>query len=220
MTAEEKRLFDADDSGGFIDRQLVDTQYVSKLAARYLVPIVGDPKKVVPVNGAITATIRGCWRINAIKHKGGANERMDHRHHAEDALIVALADRSLVKRIADKTRQSQEANRLYDAKLVFPDRPAWAGDAQIAAAMDKINVSFRQDHNNNGKFYEDTAYRLLPDHATEGNAVVRRSITALKENEVAQVRDAAVRTAIQNFLEQPHIKAISKWPDRLAELVK
>ena len=224
MTTAERQRYDADKNGAFIDRQLVDTQYISRMAARYLVPLVGEPARVVPVNGHITGMIRARWNINALKNKGEATERSDHRHHAEDALIVALADRALIKRIADATRAQQEADADFQARLKFPERPAWATDAEIFRAASGINVSFRQNHQRQGKFYQETAYGLLkkddPLYKEGYNAVVRRSLLALKESEVKQIRDTKVRAAIYAFLNKPEICAVSKWEDKLARLYK
>lgn len=222
MTPAERRRYDADMSGSFIDRQLVDTQYTSRIAARYLVPVVGEPARVVPVNGHMTNLIRNKWGINAYKAKGEAAERQDHRHHSEDALIVALADRSLVKRIADETRAQQEGRKDYQARLKFPERPAWATDERIKEVAERINVSFRSNHSREAKLYQETAYGLLPKDdrwAKQGfNGVVRRSVGALKDKEVPLIRDDAVRKAIENFLRQPDIVALKKWEDKLARL--
>ncbi len=224
MTASERKQYDADSSGAFIDRQLVDTQYISRIAARYLVPVVGAPSRVIPVNGHVTNLIRNKWHINAVKAKGKENERQDHRHHAEDALIVALADRGLIKRIADETRIQQKGRKDYRAKLRFPERPAWVTDERIKEVADRINVSFRQDHSREAKLYQETAYGLLPEGDRwwkKGyNAVMRRSITSLKESEINQIRDDAVRKAVVDFLYRPEVQSIKKWEDRLALLAR
>lgn len=224
MTTAERQRYNADKNGAFIDRQLVDTQYIARMAARYLVPLVGEPARVVPVNGHVTGMIRTRWKINALKDKGGPAERSDHRHHAEDALIVALADRALIKRVADATRTQQEANADYQARLKFPERPAWATDAEIFRVASCINVSFRQNHQRQGKFYQETAYGLLkkddPLYKEGYNAVVRRELMKLKESEVKQIRDAKVRAAIYASLNRPEICAVAKWEDKLARLYK
>ena len=224
MTAAERKRYDADTSGAFIDRQLVDTQYTSRIAARYLVPVVGEPARVVPVNGHVTNLIRNKWRINAIKGKGTDRERQDHRHHAEDALIVAMAGRGLVKRIADETRLEQEGRKEYAAKLHFPERPAWMTDIRIKEVADRINVSFRQDHSREARLYQETAYGILTNGdrwQKEGfNGVVRRPITSLKDSEVSQIRDDAVRAAVADFLDLPEVEAVKKWEDKLALLAR
>lgn len=225
MTAAERRAFDADKSGAFIDRQLVDTRYASRLAARYLVPVVGDPARVIPVNGHVTNMLRHRWDINLYKDKGGESEREDNRHHAEDALLVALASRSLVKRVADETRLKQEGRGEFKARLCFPERPAWITDEQIRAVADRINVSYRPDHSREARFFAETAYGFVgkddPWRKESGfNLVVRRNVLALKEKELAQIRDRAVREAVVDFLESPEIKALKKWEDRLARLAQ
>ena len=225
MSHEERKEYDADNSGGFIARQLVDTKYISRIAARYLVPVVGEPSRVIPVNGHITNRIRQKWNINALKAKGEDTERQDHRHHAEDALIVALASKGLLKSIADETRAKQEERKDYRAKLKFPQRPQWVTDAKIKEVADRINVSFRENHSREAKLYTETAYGILPPDDPWAkqhgfNAVVRRAIVALKENEKAQIRDDTVRLAIDDFLKQPEIKAISKWADKMAKLAQ
>lgn len=224
MTSAEREQYDADKSGGFIDRQLVDTQYIARTAARYLVPVVGEPSRVVPVNGHVTNLIRNKWKINAIKDKGGKAERQDHRHHAEDALIVALADRRLIKRIADETRTRQRGRDDYRAKLRFPERPAWMTDATIKEVSDRICVSFRENHSREGKLYQETAYGLLAEGdpwRKEGyNVVMRRPIQTLKSTEVSQIRDGAVRRAVVDFLYRPEVEALKKWDDKLALLAR
>ena len=224
MTSEERRMYDADAGGAFIDRQLVDTQYVSRIAARYLAPVVGEPSKVVPINGHVTNLIRNKWQVNAIKGKGTNTERQDHRHHAEDALLVALASRGLIKRIADRTREEQEGRKDYEAKLRFPQRPSWVTNARIKEVADKINVSFRQDHSRESKLYQETAYGLLGKddrwHKQGFHGVVRRPITSLKDNEVNLIRDDAVRSAVADFLDLPDVKTLKKWEDKLALLAR
>lgn len=222
MTTEEKRHYDVDKNGAFIDRQLVDTQYTSRVAARYLVPLVGEPARVVPVNGHVTNMIRGKWDINIYKAKGDSRERLDIRHHAEDALIVALADRRLIKRIADATRAEQDNRQDYKAKILFPQRPAWLSEKQIKDVAEQINVSYRPDHSRQKKLHQETAYGFLPPDdpwAQCGyNAVARCSIKALKESDVKRIRDESLQTAIQEFLNSPEIAALKKWEDRRAKL--
>ena len=224
MTLEERRQYGADSSGAFIDRQLVDTQYISRIAARYLAPVVGEPARVVPVNGHVTNLIRNKWGINLYKAKGEASERQDHRHHAEDALIVGLADRSLIKRIADETRAQQESRGDFRARLKFPLRPSWATDERIREVAERIHVSFRPDHSREAKLYQETAYGILPPGdpwAKQGyNAVTRRPVHALKESEIKQIRDGGVRKAIEDFLERPEVKELKKWEDKLARLAR
>ncbi len=228
LTPAEKEKFDADREGGFIDRQLVDTQYISKTAARYLATLVGRDN-VVPVNGRMTAILRRQWKLEESKAKGTDQERDDHRHHAIDALVVAMTNRAMIKSITAYTKKKQDLRGESKARLYVPQL-----DGKIRSQMqdiyDDINVSYKPDHRLNGKFYEETAYGFLPNDAPERvegyNAVVRRKLTALKaaskrkKSEVEAIRNPQVRNAIIEALDTAQVKSKGKWEDKLAFLAK
>ena len=119
----------------FIQRDLRDTQYISRKALELLGDIV---KSVVATSGEITARLREDWglvdvlkELNWDKYdKSGMTEyytdsdgrritrikdwtkRNDHRHHALDALTVAFTKRSIIQYLntlnAKNTEQQQE----------------------------------------------------------------------------------------------------------------
>ena len=104
---------------GFIDRQLHDNAYLSKMALRYLRAVVEKDTNVWSVTGGMTKLLRDKWDIDSIlKRKIGDKEiahfglkdeqigtykknRYDHRHHALDACVIALIDRSMVQKISN-----------------------------------------------------------------------------------------------------------------------
>lgn len=81
----------------FTQRQLSDTRYVCLAAKKYL-ETLGIPVWVT--NGGATGILRYQWGLNGViparmlkdpsKVKPGEKHRYDHRHHAVDALVVAL----------------------------------------------------------------------------------------------------------------------------------
>lgn len=223
MPDAEKQQYAVEKDGAFIDRQLVDTQYISRIAARYLVPVVGEPSRIVPVNGKITGLLRNKWNMDSCKRKGQPGERQDHRHHAVDALVVALTDRAMIKRIADETREKQAARNKSEAKLYVP-RPKWLTQETINKAVEAIYVSFRPDHSHESRLYAETAYGLLPADSPlrkEGyHGVVRRNLKQLKETEVEQIRDPDIQAAFYNFLHRPEIMSIKKWEDKLKIVIQ
>ncbi len=236
MTAEEKKKFELDKDqdfkeGAFIDRQLVDTQYICKIARKYLVPVVGAEKRVVPVKGAVVSMVRGKWGFDKIKAKGTADERKDHRHHAVDALVVGLTDRWLLQNIATEKKKAAHADK--PAKLYIP-YPKWLDKRHIETMLDTIVISHKQDHSHEGRFFEETAYGILKDtdphkkvmkkgkpvikggKPEEYHGVCRRAIAALKESEVECIRDPLLREAIGTYLYSKE----GRWEDRLAYLAK
>ncbi len=133
-----KNLLAEEIPDGFIQRQLNDTRYISKFAKNILGNIVREeneveatPKRLIPVNGAITSRLKQDWglndkwneliaprferlnemtnskdfgywdnKINAFRTQvpdsissGFSKKRIDRRHHALDALVIACCGR-------------------------------------------------------------------------------------------------------------------------------
>ncbi|WP_186755506.1 type II CRISPR RNA-guided endonuclease Cas9 [Echinicola salinicaeni] len=134
-----KNLLSEDIPEGFINRQLNDSRYISKLVKGLLSNIVREnnekeatSKNLIPVNGAITSKLKNDWglndkwnelitprfqRLNELTKsknfgfwdkdinayriqvpdeisKGFNKKRIDHRHHALDALVTACTTRN------------------------------------------------------------------------------------------------------------------------------
>src|SRR3546814_1501552 len=106
--------------GGFIARQLTDTQYLARMARTYLSSLYperpsdrlpGDGVKgVYVVPGRMTAMLRRLWGLNEIlpdhnyvehPHSGPPKNRLDHRHHAIHAAVVGATPRNLPYHISN-----------------------------------------------------------------------------------------------------------------------
>ncbi len=211
--------FDA--QGGFLARQLVDTQYLSRLAREYLsalYPERGEGSGHVWVSpGRLTEMLRRSWGLNSLlpdhNFGGGADQpknRRDHRHHALDAVVIAVTDRHLLQMIAREAGQRghEAANRMA-ADLPEP----WEGfREQVGEIVSRIVVSHRTDHgtvaknalrkghdSTAGRLHNDTAYGLTGEKdAKDNNLVVHRvPLTALKRTaDIEDVRDPVLRAAL------------------------
>jgi CRISPR/Cas system Type II protein with McrA/HNH and RuvC-like nuclease domain len=86
----------------FAEQQLNDTRYMSRLEADYVALLFGgriDPERTQRIQvgrGRITKYLRDEWNLNSILFDGGTKERTDHRHHAVDAVAIALTDPATV----------------------------------------------------------------------------------------------------------------------------
>lgn len=133
-----KNLLSEDIPEGFINRQMNDSRYISKLIKGLLSNIVREDdeqeatsKNLIPVNGSVTSKLKNDWglndkwnelilprfeRLNQLTQtndftvtntsghtiptvpdhllKGFSKKRIDHRHHALDALVVACCTRN------------------------------------------------------------------------------------------------------------------------------
>ena len=172
----------------FSAKQLHDTRHLSKAARRYLTTICPEYQvNVYP--GRLTALLRHHWGLETIlapeddPDRIGKN-RSDHRHHAIDALVVALADRTTLQRITLANQNDSlhgivipppwpgvhdvtDKPAVVEAKIVFR--------MEVAIAVAEIVVSHRPDHNPAGGLHEDKFYgpvRPIPDD--ECHAVWRK----------------------------------------------
>jgi len=161
LKRNRRRRFDEDalsrfqEEGGFLARQLTDTAYMSRVAREYL-SFVCPPNKVWVTTGQLTWMLRGKWGLNKLISDGEDKNRLDQRHHAIDATVIACVDRSLVHRVARAAEASADrrAGRLIES-LDYPWPTFRDG---LEHALTKMVVSYRPDHSPVGALHNDTAY--------------------------------------------------------------
>ncbi len=219
---EAMHRFDKD--GGFLARQLIDTQYLSRLAREYvssLYPEKGDGSSHVWVSpGRLTEMLRRSWGLNhllADHNTAGASaqpkNRSDHRHHALDALVVAVTDRGLLKRIADESGQRgyEAANRMT-ADLPKP----WETFIEDAReAIRNVTASHKADHGTTskatlqagkdqtaGRLHNETAYGLTGWKDEKGNEIVVHRVPIASLAKAADIADGEWKGVVDPLLRQ------------------
>lgn len=197
---------------GFLARQLTDMQYISRLALTYIahlydyeeVDLDGVYKRHARVRalpGRMTEMLRRQWNLNELLHDHNLvssdmtkpKNRLDHRHHAIDAIVIACTSRSLIQRLATASAQAEERGAERVIERIDPPWTTFRED--VRAAVNAIAVSHKADHGTvsrkgyaegrgqtAGKLHNDTAYGLTGEKDRAGNdLVVRRiPITAIK----------------------------------------
>lgn len=151
----------------FIQRDLRDTQYISRKALEILGDIV---KSVVATSGDITARLREDWglvdvmkELNWDKYdKSGMTEyyndsdgriisrikdwtkRNDHRHHAMDALTVAFTKRSIIQYLNTLNAKDKEQQQEITSKgRLLPPMPFDELRCGTKKHLDDILVSIK-----------------------------------------------------------------------------
>jgi len=139
----------------FASRQLNDTRYAARetiASLKRLWPDIGPnaPVKVQAVSGRVTAKLRKFWGLNNILGLDGEKNREDHRHHAVDALVVALTHPGVTEVLSHYWRSERE--RLPEAKIVPPMQDLVT---QTKAAVEEIVVSHRVQKKVSGPLHEE-----------------------------------------------------------------
>lgn len=204
-----------DEDNGFLNRQLTDGRYIARLAKSYLEAIYGGAPKaggkqhVWVVPGRLTADLRWQWGLDSVVR--GHNEevaeaqkknRSDHRHHAIDAIVIALTDRSMVKAASDAAQLNHnQGKRLFDG-LVEP----WDNFRDnVRAVLERTVVSHKPDHGYQDAMHNDTAYGLLKGEDGEPNKTGARTVVTrkpldggfTKADELDAIRDEDIKRLLR-----------------------
>lgn len=200
--------FEKDSS--FIQRQLTDNQYIAKSALRYLKCIVEKPIDVWATNGSMTKLLRDKWEMDSILCRKftdkeasilGLNpeqignykkNRYDHRHHAVDAVVIGLTDRSLVQKLA--TKNSHKGNRIE-----IPEFPIYRND--LIDKVKNIVVSFKPDHGAEGKLSKETLLGKIKIHGKE-TYVCRENLISLSEKNLDDIVDEKIKSRVKQYVEK------------------
>ncbi|NCC57667.1 MAG: type II CRISPR RNA-guided endonuclease Cas9, partial [Synergistales bacterium] len=167
VTREKLRRFQLSDLSEFEDftsRHLNDTRYASREAVKYLGRLYGgrvDSKgrqRVFTLSGGITAKIRNAYQLNGLLG-GERKNRDDHRHHAVDALVIALTKADAVEEI------SRAASRSYDTRIRFNlDEVAGEGFLEhVRERVEQIVVTHHVSRRARGGLHKDTLYGHIGD---------------------------------------------------------
>ncbi len=176
----------------FLQRQLTDTQYLSRLAGKYLRCLypTADSGRVDVIPGRMTAMLRRIWGLNSLlpdhnfvenPHSDAPKNRRDHRHHAIDAAVTAVTSLALMQRIATAAGRAEDQN--LDRLFADIDQP-WTGFRDdLFTALDRLIVSHKADHGRGkspsrhrdvtaARLHNDTAYGLTGEVAADGKTPI------------------------------------------------
>ncbi len=152
----------------FIERDLRESQYIAKKTREVLLDVI---RNVYASSGAVTSYFRHVWGYDNILHDlnfpkykdAGLTERVeyeshrqmhckerivnwskrrDHRHHALDALVIALTRQSHVQRL--NTLNASSDKNLFNENLdKWAEKQPHFNVSEVLTALDLVSVSFK-----------------------------------------------------------------------------
>jgi CRISPR-associated endonuclease Csn1 len=182
----------------FIGRILSDTRYICREVRGYLrqlYPSDSDENRYVQVvAGGATSNLRHVWGLNSILSDGDADEknRWDHRHHAIDAIVVALCDRGLFQFISRLAARNREMMKRVLSGLPQP----WDGFRDdVNDAVQNIVVSHAPTRRMRGELLEAKAYGPTK---TDGIFVIRMPLAdAAKDSNIKDIVDPVIKRIVE-----------------------
>ncbi len=212
--------------GGFVARQLTDTQYLARATGKYMSSLYtpDEGRRVYVTPGRMTAMLRRLWGLNGLlpdhnfvenEHSNAPKNRLDHRHHTIDAAVIAVTGPSLIQKIATAAGRAEDKDLDKD----FDDLPdPWPGfREELQDRLSRVTVSHKPDHGRKGKpsrhkdvtaarLHDDTAYGVVGDFDPEQPATVvkRVAFMSLEAKDIAsdiRIRDETLRNELRQATE-------------------
>ena len=195
----------------FLDRQLNETQYLSRTARSYLAYLYDEQQRVRVIPGRMTALLRRGWGLEGMLDGTADSEmprktRDDHRHHAVDAFVVANTTQGLLQQFA---QAAGSGHQDAEARLAALVPPPWDGfdRSQVRECLDHIVVSYKPDSGTRGKkgqttgqLHEATAYGIIKPVADGRHKVVlRKELSKFTAKDLDDVPDAALQDALRRL---------------------
>jgi CRISPR-associated endonuclease Csn1 len=187
----------------FSTRQLNDTRYASRLAAQYAGMLYGGvvdeagTKRVQTCSGPVTAYLRNEWDLNRILNAEPVKSRNDHRHHAVDAIAIAMCSQGMVQHLSAAAANAMARGRRRFGVLEQP----WSGFREQASEKIMATlVSLKPEYKLQGAMHDETLYsRPRIDDNGKSFVHVRKPVTAVKPEDIV---DQRVREAVLAKLQE------------------
>jgi CRISPR-associated endonuclease Csn1 len=200
---KRENLLTEDIPESFINRQMNDSRYISKVVKNLLSKIVREEdekevtsKHIVPVTGAITSQMKQDWglndiwndiitprfkRMNALTQtndfgeinpntnkflpkvpdsllKGFSKKRIDHRHHALDALVIACTSKDHINYITSINTKRENFSLVKKLRRVEEiERDKRQPDGSIKRVKQNVAKEFHKPWNS---YTQDTISKL------------------------------------------------------------
>lgn len=167
----------------FRERNLNDTRYATRVLLGELKRLYFPqaPHHIAARPGALTAKLRQAWGIEALKKDRTTGKRLpDDRHHALDAIIVAVINERLLQWATRASQQAEKTGAKFELRVPEP----WPGfREEVTALYDKLFVSRAEVRRARGKAHDATIKQV---RLIEGEEKVfeRKAIEKLTEKDL------------------------------------
>jgi len=178
----------------FISSQLNDTRYITTVALSYLESLGSD---ITSCKGQITAWLRHQWGLNSLIGTSDKKERIDHRHHAIDAVVVANVDRSFYKILVSTAKQHEKSHPELQTKDLHIDPPWETFRDDVQKCLEEVIISHAPLNKLNGALHEETGVGFI-----EGKGTVYKKILDSNFTQVSKIYDIPVQQIIQKHLDK------------------
>lgn len=223
---------------GFTNRQGVDIGIIGKYAKEFLKTLFkSEERQIFIVKGATTAEFRKMWELQSEYSK---KERINHTHHAIDAITIACIGRAAYQRWAEYTRDADSFKYFNGAKPVF-EKPWHTFTEDVKKFADSIlvvhdtpdntlkpsrkilrkkgkkridaagNPLYQQGDTARAMLHKKTFYGAI-DRDGDIKYVLRVPVNSLTEKDIDKIVDSAVRDKVKQACAERGFKHLFDSP--------
>lgn len=187
---KRKRLLDesfAAREPEFLERNLNDTRYISKLLLAYVndfYRIAGEEpedkgavRRVYAIPGSLNSIVRKAWGLENLK-KNVKGQRIGDKHHAVDALVCACLSHGRTQWITKLSQAYSGSSHILTVRNLATPWSNFRND--VVAALDQITVSRRERCGAGGPLHNETNYGLVID--AQGKEIVYKRESIIGKN--------------------------------------
>jgi CRISPR-associated endonuclease Csn1 len=205
-----------------------DNSYISKVAHKYLSCLFEKPN-IICVKGFLTAQLRLAWglsgllipfakellsdkKLNEFQDDVNKNKkiRLDNRHHALDAIVIAFASRgyaNLLDKLAGQGYKIDYRDKNWLSKILIPpnNNVSKSIEENLESFKNSINqalkdslISIKHDHSNNGELTKATMYKVYS--SMDGYILTtRKSLSEIKLIDKKKSPEEILENALLKF---------------------
>lgn len=204
-------------SNDWLPSQLNDTRYISKLLSKKIQHVC---KNVVITNGSVTSILRKRWGLDTIlpdlarekrawldtaATSNGMKSRYDHRHHAIDAIVIALTTPAVIRSISTM-------NATYNSRgnrILLPEAPIAGLKHIVQYHVNRMAVYHEINKRKRGALHAESIFGLALDQngsqmiSDSGKPMysIRKSLNRLSCKDINNIVDPVVKSIIMNRVE-------------------
>lgn len=193
----------------WISSKLNDTRYIVRETQNYLRNIC---ENVITIKGGVTSKLRRNWGLNPILNEiknendplKDVKNREDNRHHAIDAIVVAMTDYNHLRELSSSEERYIEKNwgEIKEHRNFPLPWDTFRDDVRIS--ISNIIVSVKQRDRKRGTFFKETNYgwRSFPNGEKKVNEKgyglfsIRKPLNNLSKGELNSITDDRVKEII------------------------
>lgn len=180
----------------FISNQLNDTRYISREAGKYLKSLGCD---ISFTKGGATSWLRHQWGLNSLLGSSQEKNRDDHRHHAIDATVIALTNRSLYQKIIHLVPDSENSSISPEHGMEVPPQIPELRD-DLSKHLENLIVSHSTKRKLAGAFHEETAYGIRKGTNGKPGVVVRKMLVDMTDRDKEKIICPLIKREVELYV--------------------